>query len=333
MTINIMSKYIEMTKEQINSYMKVIFGETLNQEYCDLLIEKYINVRYYNFYEDDISGTLRKKIMKHLSETEDNLIINNINDRKLIENMALCFYYILYFDGVIAYKDLHQKIDKIERLCNKLSIEKIDNFNQRLFEVVNGWILNKDIFLESFSTNDFYLKKSRYTNSSNVYRINIKYNIRFPEQYSDLIIRKTFNTGITNEDKLVIEYYLIVIQIIKDLINNKLDKQYILEFADTLLSKSKKIENLLNIISNSVIQDKVCLKIRYEQFLEHKEIIFDLMRNGFGIAVIMDGAFKIETASIEKLKVFRHIIINPNLAYYKEFMRRSNNVLKNLLEI
>ena len=333
MTINIMSKYIEMTKEQINSYMRTIFGDNLNQQYCDLLIEKYINVRYYNFYDDDISGTLRKKIMKHLSETEENLIINNINDRKVIEHISLCFYYILYFDGVIPYKDLHQKIDKVDRLCGKIGIEKTDDFNQRLFDVVNGWIINKDIFLENFSTNDFYLKKSRYANSSNVYRINITYNITFPEQYSDLIIRKTFNTGITNEDKLVIEYYLVVVQIIKDLINNKLDRQYILEFADTLLNKSKKIENLLNIISNSAIQEKVCLKIRYEQFIEHKEILYDLMKNGFGVAVIMDGAFKIETASIEKLKVFRHVIINPNLTYYKEFMRRSNNVLKNILEI
>ena len=67
---------------------------------------------------------------------------------------------------------------------------------------------------------------------------------------------------------VLIEYYLITVQIIKDIIRQNFKKQYIVEFAETLLSKPKKILGILNIIDNSAIQDKISLKVRYEYYLD-----------------------------------------------------------------
>ena len=40
-----------------------------------------------------------------------------------------------------------------------------------------------------------------------------------------------------------------------------------------MLSKPKKIKSLLNIINNLATQDKICLKLRHENFLKKKNIL------------------------------------------------------------
>ena len=66
MTINLMSKYIDIIKKQINTYMKAVFTNKFKKEYNDKFIEKYINTRYFNFYENDENKTIRKKIIEQL---------------------------------------------------------------------------------------------------------------------------------------------------------------------------------------------------------------------------------------------------------------------------
>ena len=66
MTSNIMNQYIEITKKQINTFLKLIFEKKFNKKYCDMFIQKYINIRYYNFYDNDINRTVRKKIIEEL---------------------------------------------------------------------------------------------------------------------------------------------------------------------------------------------------------------------------------------------------------------------------
>ena len=62
MTINVMNEYIELTKKQINEYMRIVFGERFNQNYCELFTERYINIRYFNYYENEFHETMRRKI-------------------------------------------------------------------------------------------------------------------------------------------------------------------------------------------------------------------------------------------------------------------------------
>ena len=113
MTINIMEQYIEITKQQIEEYMKLVFKDKFNKGYCELFTERYINIRYYNYYENEVIETMRRKILNHLKQVGEDIIINNINDRELIENMRIFFYYVLYFDDVVYYKDLKNKIQQI----------------------------------------------------------------------------------------------------------------------------------------------------------------------------------------------------------------------------
>ena len=50
MTINIMNEYIELTKKQIEKYLRLVFEDTYDKKYNDIYSETYINARYYNFF-------------------------------------------------------------------------------------------------------------------------------------------------------------------------------------------------------------------------------------------------------------------------------------------
>ena len=191
----------------------------------------------------------------------------------------------------------------------------------------------KEKLLSRFETNQFFLKITNYKDKSNIYRVNIKHQLKFPMEYSEMAINKVFNMGITNEDKLTIEYYLIVVQIIKDIIKQNFKKQYIVEFAETLLEKPKKIKGLLNSIDNVAIQDKLILKIRHEHFIENKEKVYELMREGYRFSIILDNSFEVSYKNMENLKMFKYVILNKDSKQYGEVMRFNDEIKNNIIEI
>lgn len=328
MTINIMDKHIEITRRQINTYMKMVFDRKFNKTYCDIYTEKYINIRYYNYYEADVNNTMRKKIIEHLKLEEEELAINNVTDRTLIEQMRIFYYYVLYFDNVVYYKDLRKVVEKIGKLRKKVLNKSDKEFENKLYNAMSEYIKEKQEFIDRFKSDEFFIKISNYPDKLDVYRINLKQNIKFPAVYSEFAIKKAFDAGIVNEDKLIVEYYLTAIQILKDIIKRNFKKIYIVEFASSLLNKPKKLRRLLNIIDNSAIQEKICIKIRYENFIKNKEKVFEIMKKGYNIALILDNSFEIKFKNIESLRLFKYIILNKNLKQYEKI---KNEDIKNII--
>ena len=320
MSINIAEEYIYLTKRLIKEYMNLVLGKKFNKQYCELFTERYVNIRYYNFYENDIGITLRKKILDHLKKTEEEIAINNISDRDIAEQMRIFFYYVLYFDDVTYYRNLDDIIKKIVKLRKKILKLETREFEKELEKVIKKNRKEKNDLLKRFESEEFTIKLSNYKDKLNVYRVNLQYNIEFPMEYSAYAIKKAFTTGLIDEDRLIIEYYLTVIKIIKDVIKHNYKKHYIVEFAVSLFEKSKKIKNLLKIINNAMIQDKISLKIRYEDFLENKEKIYELMRDGFNFSIVLDKTFEVNYKNIEKLKMFKYVLVNQNLTYCDEII-------------
>ena len=333
MTINIMNEYIELTKKQINEYMKLVFEEKFNQTYCNLFLERYINIRYFNYYENEYHESTRKKILEHLKKVGEEIIINNIQDRELIETMRVFFYYVLYFDNVVYYKDLKQKIAKINKVKKRVFNTETYDFEEKLYQKMQEIMNEKEELIKRFSSEEFYIKLTNYPDKLKVYRVNLKFqNIKFPLEFSDFAINKAFQMGLVSEDKLVIEYYLVVLQILKDVLKLNFKKKYVLEFAETLLKKPKKIRGFLNIINNPIIQEKISLKIKYEEFLKNSETVFELMREGYKITVILDNSFESNFKNIESLQMFEFVIINRNLKNYEEIINNIDS-LHNIIEI
>ena len=333
MSINIMNEYIELTKKQINEYMKLVFEEKFNQTYCNLFLERYINIRYFNYYENEYHESTRKKILEHLKKVGEEIIINNIQDRELIETMRVFFYYVLYFDNVVYYKDLKQKIAKINKVKKRVFNTETYDFEEKLYQKMQEIMNEKEELIKRFSSEEFYIKLTNYPDKLKVYRVNLKFqNIKFPLEFSDFAINKAFQMGLVSEDKLVIEYYLVVLQILKDVLKLNFKKKYVLEFAETLLKKPKKIRSFLNIINNPIIQEKISLKIKYEEFLKNSETVFELMREGYKITVILDNSFEPNFKNIESLQMFEFVIINRNLKNYEEIINNIDS-LHNIIEI
>lgn len=333
MKINVMNEYIELTKKQITSYLKLVLENAYQKRYADMYIDTYINVRYYNFFDVGESLTRRKKILEELRKMQEYIIETNIKDTEIIEHLHLFFCYVLYIDNVVYCKDLKNKISKINKFRKRLL--NIDNpeFENNLYIEIIKWQEEKEKLLELFDANEFFLKTTSYKDKLNIYKVNLKHQIKFPMEYSQLAIDKVFNMGLTNEDKLIIEYYLISVQIIRDILRQDFKTHYIVEFAETLLGKSKKIKSILNIIDNPVIQDKLSLKIRHEYYVENKEVIYELMREGFKFSIILDNSFEVNYKNMESLKMFKCVLLNKDAKQYDEIKQFNNEIINNIIEI
>ena len=90
MSINIMNKYIEITKKQISTYLKLVFEKQYNKRYNDIYTEKYINSRYYNFFNDnDENTTIRKIVLEELRKTQEYLISTDLQEKEIIEKIHI----------------------------------------------------------------------------------------------------------------------------------------------------------------------------------------------------------------------------------------------------
>ena len=313
MSINIINGYIDLTKKQITAYMKLVFGSSLNKYYNDKYIEKYINARYYNYYETELNETFRKKIIKSLKDAEETLEINNISDRDLIQKMNTFFQYVLYFDNVVSCKDIKPKIKRIANLRKKLLNKKSNTFEKNLYDKMLEYSNKKEEYINNLNTEDFYIKTTNYPRRLNVYRVNLKHNVEIPIEYSDFAVNKAFNSGIIKEDKLIVEYYLVEAKILNDILKQKFYKQYVVEFSETLFKKAKKLKTLLNIINNPASLEQITLKIQYEDYTQNKEKIHDLLREGYKFAVVLDETLKVNDKDIQTLEIFKYAILNNKL--------------------
>lgn len=324
MTINIINQYIELIKKQINEYMKLVFENNFNKKYCEIYTEKYINIRYYNFYEEDENNTIRTRILDNLKKVQEELEKKLYVDKKTIENIRVFYYFVLYFDNVVYYKDLEKIIQKITKLREKNLGKKNNGFDKKLYLKMAEFIKQKEEFIKKFETNEFYIKLSNYPQKLHIYRVNLKYNIEFPLTYSNYAVEKAFATGIIDEDKLIIEYYLVTMQILKDILKQNFKKQYIVEFSSSLLKKPKKLKNLLNVINSTAVQEKLSIKIRYGKFIKNKEKVYELMRKGYKIAIVLDDTFEVNVKNLQTLDMFKYVIVNKTFKDYKKIKDRNN---------
>lgn len=332
MSYNVLEKYIEITTKEINEYMKLIFENMYLKRISDKYIEAYLDVRFYNFYHKDENLTFRKNFMNAIKQAEQRILMQYPDDKKIIENMAIFYYFILYFDKISYRKGIEENIDKLYKLRMRLLKKQDEEFKEKFYKTYQKYVEEKEQFILKFETEKFFLKIAEYKNAKNVNRVILKYNIKFPRIYSNWALEKTFSSGLICEDKLNVEYSLISALVIKDIMRGNFKKQYIVEFEPSLLKKSKKLKSILNIINNPAVQDKISLKIKYQDFEENKEEIYELMRSGFRFAIIVDDTMDTSYATLQKLNVFSYILISSELRRYEAIMD-DKVILRNIIKI
>ncbi|MGN1378895.1 MAG: hypothetical protein ACI4XR_00620 [Bacilli bacterium] len=300
-------KYLKSIKECYIEFLKVILDKYYNKNLIAVFLNEYINVRYYNLYEEKFKS-LEKNIKYYLNKKV--VSIANDYDNNLIENNYYFFWYICYLDNITHCPNNKILIDKIiiDRK-EKLSLEnEITASLEKIIKNLNK--IENDYFLK-FESNTFSLEINK-TNLKNVYFANIKYDISFPKIYSSYSINKVYNSPIIDEDMHFILYNMISITILKNVINNNFNDFYIVSFPLSIILKKDKLNRLINVINSDIIKNNLVINIKYADYLNNQDLIDSYIKEGIKFSLEIDDKFEFNDQNLIWLSIFTYVYGNQN---------------------
>ena len=332
MASNIMEQYVKNTENFLKNFTKMFFAEKYNEDISNEFISAYIDARIYNFNNAEHRFFYRRiysSLVNRKKELEKEL---PKVDGKVLEDNLKVYQFVFYIDGVRPIADLNEFVKMI---CASRKIkfdvqETIKSFEGRILKAIKQYQEEKEDFIEKYETSDFSLDIEKYTLIDNTYKVDINYNFKIPYIYSNKVISEVFNEGVINEDKLIIEYMLLTLVCIEDINKGNFTTKYLVDFASTLFKKQSKLKQTLKTINNSAIQDKVFLKIQYHDLDENKELIYDLMKEGYRFAIIIDDFFEPTLTNLRKLSIFKYMLVSEKCKNYeiiKEEQTKINNII------
>ena len=344
---NLMDMYLNFTDKKIKKYIKLVYGPIYNEEIVSEYLKTYINARYYNIRNTDKPArAFYLRILDELDFKKDILIKRNeaeTEDReerahnlKVINNVKEVFSYILFFDGVRKienFKNIKSMKDIIKKMISEVKaefdIQMAKNVEDVLNKEVSSDILEKEIFLEKFETEEFVIDLENFEEKENVYLAKLDHNVKMPIQYSEAAIEKVFTEGIVAEDKLQVEYILLSLISVRDIINGEFDDMYIAEFAESLFKKKTKLDGILTLIDNQALQEKISINIYYSDYIKNSKTILDYTNKGYNFVITLDNTIK-SVEDVERLKMFKIVVAPKNLALYKE-LKQNKAILSNVI--
>ena len=344
---NLMDMYLNFTEKRIKKYMRIIYSQYYNEEIVGEYLKTYVNARYYNirntekparaFYLrilDEIEFKQNILIKKNEAEVEDRE--ERAENLKLINNMKDVFEYILFFDNVRKIENF-KKIDSLKEIIKKLmnvvnaeyKTKTAKDAEDKLYKEVTSDLIEKDIFLDKFETEEFMLNFENCEQREDLFIAKLEHNVKMPVQYSEAAIEKVFTEGIVAEDKLQVEYMLLSLTSVRDIIGGNFKDTYVAEFTETLFKKKTKLDSILSLIGNQALQEKIYLNIDYSDYMKNQKAILEYTNKGFNFAITLDSKIQ-SVEDVEKLKMFKIVIAPQKLVLYKE-LKQNKNILNNVI--
>ena len=335
---NLMDTYLNFTEKKIKKYIKIVFNTNYNEELVNEYLKTYINARYYNIKNTDKPArAFYLRILDELEYKEDILMEkceeeSETLDAKqaklnLIHVIKEVFGYVLFFDNVRNIENfktidsLHEIIDKILELVKSYyDIKNPEDIKDKLYKEVKSDMIKKDVFLDKFDTEEFSLEFENTGFNEEIYDVHLNHNIKMPMQYSESAIEKVFSEGIIAEDKLQIEYILLSTVAIRDIINGNFKDSYIAEFEASLFKKKQKLNTILSLIGNQALQEKINLNITYADYIKNQKSVLEYIKKGYNFVITLDDTLK-NAEDVEKLRMFKLVIVPKDLKLYKEIKR------------
>lgn len=333
MTYNIMAEYTEYTKKFLYELLQEYFKEQYDKELAKEYIETYMEARYNNYGGNENQRVFYRRIYSALQKKESELEYNADEEKhQIIKNMLETFQYIFYIDFVRPLKiELKEFISQMyEKRITKFEMKRDGALKDNLYKMIKNFRDEKEKYLDSFNSEDFELVTTKYHLIKDVYKVELKYNFKLPYIFSSQAIEDVYNENIINEDKLLIEYLMLTVFNIRLILEGKFNTQYLVDFPMSLFDKTKKLEQALRIINDPAIQDKIKIKIKYRDFIIHRDEIYELMKGGYKFAVIIDDSFIISKEHIKKLTIFDYVLLSKKLEYFEEFQENAE-ALENLI--
>lgn len=343
---NLMEMYLNFTEKRIKKYMRIIYSQYYNEEIVAEYLKTYVNARYYNIRNTEKPArAFYLRIIDELNFKKEILIKRNdeIDDReekaqnlKMINNVDEVFEYILFFDNVRKIENF-KKIDSLREIIKKITEKVASEFDikvskedqEKLYKEVTSDLIEKDVFLDKFETDEFYIMVENCEQKEDLFFATLGHNVKMPVQYSDTAVEKVFSEGLVAEDKLQVEYMLLSLISLRDIIDGNFNDTYVAEFATTLFKKKAKLDSILSIIGHQALQDKIYLNIDYSDYIKNQKLILEYTNKGFNFAITLDNKIR-SVEDVEELKMFKIVIAQKNLVLYRE-LKQKQAILNNVI--
>ncbi len=332
---NLMDVYLSFTERKIKKYMKLIFNQYYDENIVNEYLRTYINARYYNIINiEKPARAFYLRILDELDYKEDTLMekcekeAESLSEKqqrlKVISTVKEVFGYILFFDNVRNIENF-KTIGSIKEIVAKALAVASEAYGfkvpkdaeDKIYKEIKSDLLSKDLFLDKFDTDEFMLNFENSELRDDLFFVELLYNVKMPMQYSSQAVAQVFSEGIIAEDKLQVEYLLLSIIVIRDIVNGSFKDTYIAEFAPTLFKKKQKLDSLLSIIDNQALQSEISLNIMYSDYIKNKKSVFEYTKKGFNFTITLDNSIQ-STEDVEELKMFKIVIAQKNLVLYRD---------------
>lgn len=335
-----MDMYLEFTEKGIKKYMKMLYSQYFDEEIVSEYLRTYINARYYNIRNTDKPARAFYLRIEDELEFKKQILMKKYGEEKakIIGNVQKVFEYILFFDNVRKienYKKIKDLRDIIKKMLEtvksdfplKISKDQIENIHKE----IAGDMIKREVFLDNLETDEFSVKFYNNEENEEIYYATLDHKVKMPMQYSDMAIEKVFTEGIVAEDKLQVEYLLLSLISVRDIIDGNFKDIYIAEFAKSLFNKKTKLDGLLTIIENQALQAKINLNINYEDYIKNQAQVLEYTKKGYNFAITLDDTIE-NIEDVEKLRMFKIVIAPKDLILYKE-LKQNKAISKNVIFI
>ena len=312
---NIVQKHISDTQKRFKKYFSMILKSKYDREVADELIQAYIDSRYYNYEVNNTIRIFHRRIYEAIKVKAETLRAELPDKIDIIDYTQEIFQYFFYFDYVRKNVEISKVIKLIsEKREKKYNLRNPDtkNFIKEFSNLVESDLNKINHLLKLYdSTKDFEITLKKLDDT--MYRVKLLYNFDFPEIFSKEIIEETFETDVIGEDRLFVEYPMIANEVLKEILNGNFSRIYVVDFAESLLKKKKKLEQLLEILENQAAQDKIYFEIKFEDFVKNKKEVFEIIKRGFKFALVTNSEMpKFTKDELQITEVFGCIFADTN---------------------
>ena len=246
--------------------------------------------------------------------------LTDIYDKDMISKSLYFIWYITYLDNINKCDDVNTLIENI--IDNREKILCInDDIEKELSDLIKNFIKKKEQFFINFESNDFILNEEK-TNNKKVYIETIDYNIRFPKIYSTYSINKVFNSAIINENINFILYNMVANKILKNVLYDIYDINYIVTFPISIIEKKEKLNRLFEIIDNEMVKNNIVINIKYSDYKNNKELFNEYISLGYNLSLELDDSFEYTENNLIWLSIFKYVLGNSELIPQDKLIER-----------
>ncbi|MDD2376718.1 MAG: hypothetical protein PHD15_04890 [Clostridia bacterium] len=307
---NIIDIYYQRKKDNVTEYAQILMKNALDKKYMNIKIFQEIVEKY---MDDDVGNNIKTtyKVSKFLHDNEItylklrkiiNYTINFIDNDKVVSDIYENKDYIILISKIILFSlDINTKTNILENpkiryttivdeiLENNTKIyddefkNQIKNVQLELEEKIKENISDDKKFFNRIRDDKFNLSFSEI--QPNFYNVRLNYKMKSLEKYLPSEVKEQIIAKKVDFDFTIIIAEMLTIFIIKLLLIEKKLPIFFIKLPEDFIENEELLEELIKKLNNPEAKIKICLNIDYKSSLKNKEVIENLKKLGFKIAI------------------------------------------------